>query len=154
MIALWVPLFVLFLFCGAIFIPRETLQKRTKKDWQFYAAHVLFYSIPASYFFSDCVPSAAVLLAAVALFLSGSALHIWAIRSNPYFSPEIVMPPRVIITGAYQWRYLKHPAYTGASAMATGSWLLGAPNWALIPLVTYLLLLAWRARKETLLIYQ
>lgn len=154
MILAWTALFIYFLICGAVAIPPETIRRgnAAPKGWQYYLAHLLFYSIPVSSFFSDARRGAVQLLASLAMFSIGGALHIWAIRSNPYFSPEIVKPPEIIRTGAYAW--LDHPGYAGMALMATGSWLMIGHQMAVIPLAAYLTLLLWRAQKETSLIYQ
>ena len=149
MILVWLGLFVSYLMAGAIYLPPETFarDRATRKGWQHYAALVLFYSIPASGLAEEILPSPLVAIVAMTLFYIGGALNLWAIRSNPYFSPEIVTPPRVVTDGAYRW--LNHPGYTGMMLMALASWLLVGAQWALIPLALYGALLAWRARKET-----
>jgi protein-S-isoprenylcysteine O-methyltransferase Ste14 len=154
MIFVWPVFFIGFLLCGAILIPRETIRRnsRAPKDWQYYLAHALFYSIPASALLSNADPGWFQLLASFVMFTAGGALHIWAIRSNPYFSPETVEPPEVVCDGAYKW--LNHPGYAGMALMATGSWMMVGHQMAIIPLMAYLALLLWRARKETSLIYQ
>lgn len=86
------------------------------------------------------------------VFASGGALYIWAVRSNPYFLPNIEVPVMIISGGAYSW--FSHPGYVAMAMMAAGTWLMIGHSLAVIPLALYALLLCWRARKETFLIYQ
>jgi len=154
MILIWLPLFIGFLVCSGFLVPRESIQKyaTAPKDWQYWTAHILFYSIPASSYFADTMPSPLMVAATMTAFIAGSGLFIWARRSNPYFSPEIALPAEVVTDGAYDW--LDHPGYAGMGLMATSTWLMIGHSLAVIPLAAYLTLLLWRARKESSLIYQ
>ena len=148
MILIWLAFYILYLFCFALIVPRSTLRRysATPRDWQHTAAHFLFYSIPASFLWADDPHPAAVLLSFF-LFAGGGGLVIWAVASNPWFSPAIEMPPMVVIDGAYA--ICAHPGYTGFALMALASWLIVGAAWALIPLVLYWALLAWRGWRES-----
>jgi protein-S-isoprenylcysteine O-methyltransferase Ste14 len=154
MIVVWLGFFVFYLVSGAAWIPREhfTYYQARPKQASYYFAHVLFYSIPLSSLWNDTLPSDSALLAGITLFCVGGWLNIWAVRSNPYFSPAIEQPPEVIRTGAY--RLLNHPGYVGMFLLAAGSWLMAGHRLAVFPLIAYGLLLTWRARKESSLLYQ
>lgn len=84
------------------------------------------------------------------LLAAGRALLVWAMAVNPYFSPCVAKPVRIVREGPYYW--LKHPAYCGLALAHIGTFLLLAQTWALIPLIPYLCLLAWRARVESRLL--
>lgn len=145
MILPWLGLFALHLAVGAVLAPSRPSSAR--KDWQWYLAHGLFYSIPASSIWTSELPGNVGLTAGLVLFVGGSALHLWALRSNPHFTHVIQRPPRVITTGAYAW--LRHPGYVGMLLMASASWLLAGHRLALIPLALYAALLGWRGRRES-----
>lgn len=65
------------------------------------------------------------------VFAAGNTLQLWAMVSNPFFSPEIRLQAerghRLITGGPYRW--LRHPGYLAmlisvpASTFAIGSWL-------------------------------
>lgn len=148
MILFWLGLFTLHLVCGAALVPSRPSPAR--KDWQFYAAHGLFYSILVSSIWASDLPSNGQLTVGLLLFVTGSVLHLWALRSNPFFTHVIQRPPRVIRTGAYRW--LQHPGYVGMFLMASASWLLVGHRLAVIPLALYAALLVWRGRAESLIL--
>ncbi len=154
MIVVWLGFFAFYLVSGATWIPAEhlTYYQSRPKQFSYYLAHVLFYAIPLSSLWNDGLPNDGALLTGIALFCVGGWLNIWAARSNPYFSPSIEQPPQVIRSGAYRW--LNHPGYVGMFLLASGSWWMVGHRLALLPLVAYGLLLAWRARKESSLLYQ
>lgn len=149
----WLLLAVSYAVCGSLIVPRSTVEKygSTPKDWQYWLGHLLFFSVPLSWFFGVESARAAV-LTGIAFFAIGGALRIWAMVSNPYFLPSIEVPVMVISGGAYSW--FDHPGYVGLAMMAAGSWLMIGHSLAVIPLAAYLTLLMWRARKESSLIYQ
>lgn len=153
MILIWLAFYVTYLVCAAVVIPRSTFKRYEKapRDWQHRAAHILFYSIPVSYFFGADDPQPLTVLLSLVLFVAGGALVIWAVASNPWFSPAIEMPPMVVTDEAYGW--FRHPGYTGFGLMAVASWLMIGATWALIPLAAYLALLAWRGWRESKLLY-
>ena len=153
MILVWLGFFVFYLVSGAVWVPREhfAYYHARPKQFSYYLAHVLFYSIPLSSFWNDRLPSDGALLSGIVLFCIGGWLNIWAARSNPYFSPNIEQPPEVVRTGAY--RLLNHPGYMGMFLLASGSWLMVGHRLALFPLAAYGLLLMWRARKEGYLLH-
>jgi protein-S-isoprenylcysteine O-methyltransferase Ste14 len=154
MIFVWLILFITFLVCGSILIPRETIQryKNAPKDWQYWTAHLLFYSIPISALFADGNSSPPAILTGMLSFAGGGAFYIWAIRSNPYFLPNIQVPVKIVSGGAYS--ICAHPGYASMMLLAAGSWLMIGHRLAIIPLAAYGALMVWRARKENSLIYQ
>ncbi len=84
------------------------------------------------------------------LFLSGIALQVWAMKENPFFSPDVRLEAerghRVIVRGPY--RLVRHPGYLGmlvsvpASAPAIGSWL------AMVPAAGFCLVILNRLGRE------
>jgi protein-S-isoprenylcysteine O-methyltransferase Ste14 len=84
------------------------------------------------------------------LFAAAMALEMWAMVSNPFFSPDIPLQSerghRLISCGPY--RLLRHPGYLAmlvaapASALAIGSWL------ALFPAVAFCLVILKRVGTE------
>lgn len=149
MIFLWLVFYLVYLFCFAFIVPRATVKRyaATPRDWQHRLAHVLFYSIPASYFLGVDQPPPSVALLSFVLFAGGGALAIWAVVSNPWFSPAIEMPPMVVTDGAFL--LVNHPFYCGAGLMAIAGWLMVGHALAIIPLAAYLLLLTWRGWRES-----
>lgn len=84
------------------------------------------------------------------LIVAGRALLVWAMRVNPWFTPMVVRPAWIATAGPYRW--LSHPGYVGLALSHVGTFLLLAQIWAMIPLIPYLALLAWRARVESRLL--
>lgn len=152
MILVWLVLFVGYITCAALIVPRSTIERynAAPKDWQYWTAHLLFYSIPASWLFGDGQSLLLTVLGGMLLFAAGGALNIWALVSNPYFLPSIEVPVRIARGGAYS--RFSHPGYTAMAMMAAGSWLMAGHSLAVIPLVVYVGLLAWRSRKESVLL--
>lgn len=149
MIFLWLALFTLYLLSAAVIVPKaqQKAYHAAPKDWQFWFGHILFYAVPFSWLWPHDDPTPLALLLALTLILYGGTLAIWAMVSNPYFSPAIVRPDTIIATGAY--RLCNHPGYTGFAMLAVGTWLLIGAMWGLIPLAGYLGLLMWRSRRES-----
>jgi protein-S-isoprenylcysteine O-methyltransferase Ste14 len=86
----------------------------------------------------------------LATFVLSSSLQLWAMISNPFFSPVIRIQNEhkhvVIESGPYQ--FVRHPGYLAmvlsvpASALAIGSWL------GLVPAVPFVLVISYRAQIE------
>jgi protein-S-isoprenylcysteine O-methyltransferase Ste14 len=84
---------------------------------------------------SDGVP-APVSIIALAVFAAALAFQMWAMITNPFFSPvtriQAERGHHVVTRGPY--RFLRHPGYlamlvaTPASALAIGSWLALIPS--------------------------
>jgi protein-S-isoprenylcysteine O-methyltransferase Ste14 len=95
-------------------------------------------------------PVSAVRSSSLILFASSSALQLWAMVANPFFSPEIRLQAerghKLIAHGPY--RFLRHPGYLAmvvsalASATAIGSWL------ALVPAIAFGFTIVRRVRAE------
>jgi len=89
-------------------------------------------------------------LIALAVFILGFALMLWAMDANPFFSSAVRIQPdrgqRVIAVGPYRW--VRHPGYAGAipamtaSGPVLGSWLATALGAAGV------LWLVWRTGME------
>jgi protein-S-isoprenylcysteine O-methyltransferase Ste14 len=79
---------------------------------------------------SDTVPLP-LRLAALVVFAAGSALGLWAMHVNPFFSSAVRIQnergQRVVADGPYRW--VRHPGYASgiptiaASGLALGSWI-------------------------------
>lgn len=153
MILIWLAFYLAHSFCLITLVSPATRQRyaKTPKGWQHWLSLTLFYSIPASFLWADD-PQPLTVLASFLLFTAGSTLAIWAVRSNPWFSPAIEMPPTVVTDGAYA--LISHPGYCGFAMMAGASWLMVGATWALIPLGVYWLLLAWRGWRESELLQE
>ncbi len=87
----------------------------------------------------------------VAFFLIGAILSAWAMRSNPFFMPNLYLPSRIISTGAY--RYFRHPGYLGMVLMSGSTFLILGHNLGIFPLCAYWTMLAIRVRQENRLLY-
>lgn len=88
----------------------------------------------------------------LSLWLSGFVLIAYAKRDNPYFIPQLVMPPLIVRHGIYQW--LRHPGYTGFLCCSCGAWLAFGAHLLPVPfLLSYLLILWRRVRRENQLLY-
>jgi protein-S-isoprenylcysteine O-methyltransferase Ste14 len=84
------------------------------------------------------------------LFTAATALQLWAMAINPFFSPEIRLQSerghQLVTCGPY--RFLRHPGYAAmiisvpASGLAIGSWL------ALVPAAAFCLVIRNRVRAE------
>jgi len=91
---------------------------------------------------SDSVPPA-LRIAGLAIFASGLALIIWAMRINRFFSSVIRLQEdrghQLVTAGPYRW--VRHPGYIAASGfclasgIALGSWLAMLPAIVCIPLL-------------------
>ena len=120
MILIWLAFYLAHSFCLITLVSPATRQRyaKTPKGWQHWLSLTLFYSIPASFLWADD-PQPLTVLASFLLFTAGSTLAIWAVRSNPWFSPAIEMPPTVVTDGAYA--LISHPGYCGFAMMAGAS---------------------------------
>lgn len=71
----------------------------------------------------------------VAVFLLGSAIMVWAMVANPFFSQVVrIQTDRghtAVADGPY--RFVRHPGYTGMCLSTLGSALLLGSVWALLP---------------------
>jgi protein-S-isoprenylcysteine O-methyltransferase Ste14 len=82
-------------------------------------------------------------IAGLAIFASGLALIIWAMRINRFFSSVIRLQEdrghQLVTAGPYRW--VRHPGYIAASGfclasgIALGSWLAMLPAIVCIPLL-------------------
>jgi protein-S-isoprenylcysteine O-methyltransferase Ste14 len=74
-------------------------------------------------------------VAGVAVAMLGSALIVWAIRSNPFFSSVVrIQKDRghtVVSDGPY--RFIRHPGYAGMSAFTLATPLILGSYWAFAP---------------------
>lgn len=121
--------------------------------WSEKASVALWYSIPLSWWLVRGEASPVWFTAGFVLYALGATLLTWARRSNPYFRAAIVMPPEVIRTGPYRWRWMKDPGYWGMTMMGLGSiWMLDA-RLGYFVLIPYVLILCFRAWKEHSLLY-
>jgi len=87
---------------------------------------------------------------ALAVFVAGDALQIWAMAVNRFFSTELRIQTefghRLVVNGPY--RYVRHPGYlamlltVSSTAVALGSKL------ALIPAAIYVALILFRVQRE------
>lgn len=107
---------------------------------------VLWFTIPLSWFCERTDPSPGEFTAGFALLAVGLVLIIAAKWSNPYWSPIIEKPERVVRTGAYRW--LRHPSYCGSLMQSLGTVLVLGHGWGFVPLSLYAAVLWWRARRE------
>lgn len=97
-------------------------------------------------------PSASRWLSGLALYLLGLACVMAAKAVNPFFVPALINPPYLVTTGIYRW--LRHPGYIGFVLSSTGwFWACGASVWAVPFLLSYLLILWRRVRRENHLLY-
>jgi protein-S-isoprenylcysteine O-methyltransferase Ste14 len=152
----WAYLFVciaLFSIAGLVIDP-ELLRERVRPGGQplklrYYAlilppvAHWCIAGLDVGRFhWSDTVPTAGK-IGGLAIFASGLALIVWAMRVNRFFSSIIRLQEdrghRLITGGPYGW--VRHPGYVAglmfclASGFALGSWLSMLPEIFCVPLL-------------------
>lgn len=147
--ALWCALVLGHMVAGALLIPKEFLQSYSSrpKDGQYWFLHACWYGVGFSWWIERLTPSRITLAIGLCLFVLGSALLIWARRSNPYFSPDIDIPLLVVDKGAYA--LFEHPGYLGMDLMAFGSWfLLGCSWYSYSFLFAYVAVVAHRVQRE------
>lgn len=113
---------------------------------------LLWATIPLSWWIEPAEPAPWAFIVGVLLLMLGLALLIWAKWSNPYWSPLVETPERVIRTGAYRW--LRHPSYVGSLMQSLGTVLVLGHAWGFLPLSLYAAVLWWRARREDRLLRQ
>ncbi len=115
-----------------------------------YLAHLIVAGIDLGRFhWSDTVPLPLIVVGFFAL-VAGTAVTLWGMNANPYFSPKIRLQPdrgqHVIDIGPYA--HVRHPGYAGAivlflgSGLALGSWL------SLIPAFGAIIGILWRTVVE------
>jgi len=107
---------------------------------------LLWATIPLSWWIEPSEPEPWAFVVGVLMMMFGLALLIWAKWSNPYWSPIIEKPERVVRTGAYRW--LRHPSYVGSLMQSLGIVLVLGHGWGFVPLSLYAAVLWWRARRE------
>ena len=77
----------------------------------------------------------ALIVAAYVIYLLGNSLAGWAINSNPFFSSESRLQTeraqKVASTGPY--RFVRHPAYSGAFLLWVTTGLMLESWWAVLP---------------------
>jgi protein-S-isoprenylcysteine O-methyltransferase Ste14 len=107
------------------------------------AAHWLIAGFDVGRFhWSDTIPTG-VRIGGLAIFASGLALIVWAMRVNRYFSSIIRLQEdrghELVTGGPYRW--VRHPGYIAAlmfcvsSGFALGSWLSMLPEIICVPLL-------------------
>lgn len=153
------PFLFLFTFLGASYLwrrfaPRDLVVARSRCAPSNQVAVIRFLQLSIIILGVITSNDTSLYFVALGLFLyvAGQTLIICAARENPYFLPIIVAPPVVIRTGVY--RHLRHPGYIGHTVSASGVWLIWQSPPALVPLLLFIALLIWRARKESALIYE
>jgi protein-S-isoprenylcysteine O-methyltransferase Ste14 len=86
----------------------------------------------------------------VAVFQLGSAIMVWAMAANPFFSQVVrIQTDRghtAVADGPY--RFVRHPGYTGMCLSTLGSALLLGSAWALLPWAVCVALLVLRTSLE------
>lgn len=87
----------------------------------------------------------------IALFVPAMSLVVWAMQSNPFFMPNLYLPPRIIEAGPY--RYFRHPGYLGMFFMAGATYLILGHFAGVFPLSAYWIMLGIRVRQENRLLY-
>lgn len=89
-------------------------------------------------------------LASIAFFVFGSALEIWAMRVNHFFSDvvriQLDREHKVCSSGPYQ--YVRHPGYLGMIIYYLAAPILLGSLWAMIPALTTMALFVIRTRLE------
>lgn len=83
---------------------------------------------------------------AIPLYIVSAILHVKAFQDNPFFRPELLMPPLRITTGSYGW--LDHPGYFAFSLRFLAfAYFINTPV-SLSVFCIYALFLAVRAMRE------
>lgn len=149
----WATLMLAFLVAGALLIPFEHRHayKSCPKDKAHYVLNLLWWAVPLTWFLAPSVSTVMERAAGATLFVAGGALLIWARRVNPFFIPVIREPRWVVEDGPYRW--LRHPGYAGFALMGEGTFLTLGHLIGVFPLVTYIVFLVVRARRESRILY-
>ena len=139
----WLYFHCLGLLMSRLLVARNPAYERP--SWETIGTNLLWYSIPCLWFWDRTEPSVGEFTAGFVTHALGWALLIAARRANPYFRPEIVMPPKVIRHGVYR---LRHPGYLAFTMLGLSSlWLTGGRT-GYFPLLLYAFLLMLRAQEE------
>jgi len=89
-------------------------------------------------------------LAALAVFIAGRALQIWAMSVNVFFSTELRIQPesghRLIEHGPYHC--IRHPGYLAMLLIVPSTAVALGSSLALLPAVMYAALILFRVRRE------
>lgn len=88
----------------------------------------------------------------IVFFLPGMSLVAWAMRSNPYFMPNLAYPERIVRSGAY--KFSRHPGYIGFVLMSGSLSLILGHSTGVFPLLAYWVMLGIRAKQENRLLYE
>ncbi len=150
---LWAACLIVHVLAAPLWIPSTTLEayKNAKCETDCRIARVLWYSIGFIWFVNPQTPKWSQRLLGVAIFAAGSALLIWAMRSNPYFRPSIETPEQIIADGAY--RHMRHPGYLGMVAMGFGTMTMLGSVLSVVPLLIYIELIRQRVMEENRQLY-
>jgi protein-S-isoprenylcysteine O-methyltransferase Ste14 len=116
----------------------------------FILAHLIVAGLDAGrYGWSGVIPDV-VHAIALAAYVGGLSLAIWAMRVNRFFSPVIRIQGErghVVVSGG-PYRYIRHPGYAGAIlAVLSGAVVLGS-WWSIVPAMPFLVLIAARLTRE------
>jgi len=115
-----------------------------------YFAAVIVAGLDAGRFHWSRPPSAVAYALALAAFLTGQGLTLWAKKANPFFSSVVRLQSDrgqvVCSTGPY--RICRHPGYLGGLLFGLATPLLLGSTWALIPQGLAALLLILRTFLE------
>ncbi len=133
--------------------PKEGVKSWDKLYFAFstplYFIAVVLGGLDARFRWTMDMPSV-VYWAAVAIYLLGQAIFLWARYTNNYFSSMVrIQTDRgqtVCKNGPY--RYVRHPGYVGGFLFAASMGLLLGSWWASIPQVIAALMLIWRTSLE------
>jgi protein-S-isoprenylcysteine O-methyltransferase Ste14 len=127
-------------------------QPKISHDRESILMNALWYSIALLWFFDQREPEIELFALGFVVYANAAALLIWARYENPYFKPQVELPPVIIQSGPYRW--LRHPGYIGMVGMGLGSALMLGHALGFIPLGVYASLLINRAIRENRLLQQ
>ena len=154
-------LHAIFMLAGLVMIDPDLLKERTKpgpggrdrnlRSWLsllFLAQFIIAGLDVGRYGWSRTMPQV-VQATALALYILGMVICIWAMAVNRFFSPVLRIQDErghhLVTVGPY--RYVRHPGYLGillsaSAGVALGSW------WSLVPLVPVAVLILRRTTLE------
>ncbi len=149
--ACFITIYVALGAAHSVFVPRAHMEFRRSRRWQAdtKVAVTLWYLVAGLSLLTGAPTALSALLGSL-LFIGGQSLVILAHRANPYFSPNLELPPELITTGIY--RYLTHPAYCGMVLSVSGVWTYFGSPYAGAPALIYFGMMIYRIRQENLLL--
>ncbi len=160
---LYTALFILVQLAGAFFVPLDVLaergsRKKNPEKWDSVVTTLILPAFLGVYLISGFdlrwgwSGGMATIwhLVGVLIFLLGSALEMWAMYANHFFSSAVRLQFERghVVCDSGPYKYVRHPGYVGISLYYLFTPFFLGSYWALIPALTTALLLVIRTGLE------